>query len=220
MVQVTRRWFRGRLEWLGVVGFVALASVVLPACAGSGFQYIKSSGAGTYFKVPKEWKVYDRQQVLDSVDVQPDVAKDPGLKFLAIFDADPKPSLDHELQTAVHPFGLVRVRELDLNERDAFSRADLRNEIVPIDDILDQQLGDVELVSQPKSIVRPKGLAGTRLVYRIKTTTGSFTVDQTGLVDPDHRQVYFFIAGCESRCYDQNRRTITEIADSWTIKES
>lgn len=210
---------RARSAVAGWLIVAALASVVLAGCTGSGFRYVKSSANATYFKVPKDWKVFDRDQVVGAVSQTEPVDKSSGLKFLAIFDADPHPSLDHDLQTATHPFGLARVRELNLEERDAFSRADLRNEIVPIDDILDQKLGTVDLVTEPKSIVRPKGLAGTRLVYRISTSDGSFTVDQTGLVDPDHRLVYFFIAGCESECYASNRRTITEIADSWTIKE-
>ena len=31
--------------------------------------------------------------------------------------------------------------------------------------------------------------------------------------------VYFFIVGCDADCFAANRRTITEIADSWTVKE-
>jgi hypothetical protein len=194
-----------------------LGTAALAACAGSGFRYVKSTETETYFKVPEEWKVFDRDEVLGQ-STEPS-SQDPGLRYLAIFDADPVPSLDHDLQTAEHPFGLVRVRALDVEQRDKFSRSDLRNEIVPIDDILDQKLGEVELVQEPESIVKPKGLAGTRLVYRVRTSTGSFTVDQIGLVDPDHRYVYFFIAGCETSCYERNRRMITEVADSWTIKE-
>lgn len=194
---------------LGVAG--------LAACAGSGFRYVKSAETETYFKVPEGWKVFQRDEVLGQSAEQS--SDDPGLRYLAIFDADPVPSLDHDLQTAEHPFGLVRVRALDVEQRDKFSRSELRNEIVPIDDILDQRIGEVELIEEPESIVKPKGLAGTRLVYRVQTSTGSFTVHQIGLVDPDHRNVYFFIAGCETSCYERNRRMITEVAESWTIKE-
>lgn len=201
------------------IALVALVSTLLSACAGSGYQYVQSSSNATYFKVPKDWKVFDRADVLKAASSSQPVDAASDLKFLAIFDGDPVPSLEHGLETASHPFGIVTVRELDIEERDKFSRSELRNQVVPIDEILDLKKGKVDLVSEPKSILQPKGLAGTRLTYRISTDDLSFTVDQIGLVDPDHRFVYFFIAGCESTCYDQNRSTITEIADSWTIKE-
>ena len=203
------------------VSLVAAALVLLTACAGSGFTYVKSSANNTYFKVPNDWRVFDKDQVLGLTGTNKTSrpAPDPGLKYLAVFDADPKPSLEHDLQTATAPFGVVKVRELSPEERDTFSLAALRNEVIPIDDILQQEVGQIELVTQPKSIVKSHGLHGSRLVYSVVTQDGSFTVDQTGLVDAGTRTLYFFIVGCESQCFAQNRRTISEVADSWTIKE-
>ena len=83
-------------------------------------------------------------------------------------------------------------------ERDAFSLAALRNEVIPIDDILEKELADVEVVAGPYSIVKD-GMRGSRITYSVQSEDGSFTVDQTGLVDPATTQVYFFIVGCDSR---------------------
>ena len=63
------------------------------------------------------------------------------------------------------------------------------------------------------------GAAALIDAYAVVTDSGSFTVDQTGLVDAATNMLYFFIVGCESQCFAQNRRTISEVADSWTIKE-
>ena len=202
-----------------VVSLMAVAAVLLTSCAGSGFTYVKSSANKTYFKVPDNWRVYNKDQVLglDKSATRPQ--PDPGLKYLAVFDGDPKPSLEHDLQTATAPFGVVKVRQLSPEERDTFSLASLRNEVIPIDDILQQDVGQIQLVTQPKSIVKSRGLHGSRLVYSVVTENGSFTVDQTGLVDAATNVLYFFIVGCEAECFAQNRRTISEVADSWTIKE-
>jgi hypothetical protein len=210
---------RGRAARVRVAAWLVVAGVALAGCAGSGYQYVKSSSNNAYFKVPKDWKVYDKEQILGASEETLSQTEAANLRFVAIFDGHPQPSLEHELTTATHPFGLVRVRELTLNERDTFSLSDLRNEVVRIDDILENDLGEVELVEQPRSIVKEKGLAGARLVYRVKGPDGSFTVDQTGLVDPGTHVVYFFIIGCESKCFSENRRLISEVADSWTIKE-
>ncbi|MGH9276548.1 MAG: hypothetical protein ACRD12_00335 [Acidimicrobiales bacterium] len=198
---------------------VATAAAVLGACSGSDYQYVKSSSTNSYFKLPKDWKTYDKDQIVEASGNRLSSRQTQTLRFMIAFDGDPKPSLEHDLQTATEPFGLARVRELGDEERDEFSRLALRNEVVPIDQIVSQNVGEVELLAEPKDVTTSDGLAGTRLVYRVTTSDGSFTVDQTGLVDSKTQLVYFFIIGCESACYDQNKRTISEIADSWTVKE-
>jgi hypothetical protein len=214
---VTGRGVRGRAGWTALA-LVLVAGLTLAGCAGSGYKYVKASTNDAYYKIPERWKLFDKQQVIASTGTQLSSTEESGLRYLAIFDADPKPSLDHDLQTAQHPFGVVRVRTLDVAERDAFSLAALRNEVIPIDDILDKALANVEVVAGPYSIVK-HGLRGSRITYTVQSGDSSFTVDQTGLVDPATTQVYFFIVGCETACYAENRSTITEIADSWTIKE-
>lgn len=200
-----------------VLAAFALVALAGSACSGSGFRYVKSTENHTYFKVPEKWKVFDRDDLLKATN---DARTASGIRFIAFFDGDPSPSLDHEIDTASFPIGKAYVRELDLEERDAFSLASLRNEVIPIDDILDRKVGSIELVEPPRSVVKDNGLAGSRLVYTVHLTKGSsFTVHQTGLVDPATRVVYFFWVGCEQRCYSQHRSTIDQIAESWTIKE-
>jgi hypothetical protein len=214
---VTGRGARRRPGWTALA-LVLVAGVTLAGCAGSGYKYVKATTDDAYYKIPERWTLFDKQAVIASTGAQLSQEEESGLRYLAIFDADPKPSLDHDLQTAHHPFGVVRVRTLDVAERDAFSLAALRNEVIPIDDILDKELADVEVVAGPYSIVK-NGMRGSRITYTVHNGESSFTVDQTGLVDPATTQVYFFIVGCETECYTDNRSTITEIADSWTIKE-
>jgi hypothetical protein len=214
----------GVMDWSGrarllTCSLVAAAAVLLSACGGSEYRYIKSSSNGTYFKVPKDWKVYDKETIVEASGSNLSENQFDALRFMVAFDADPDPSLDHDLQTATKPFGLARVRQLSAQERLTFSLAALRNEIVPIDQILNEESGDIELLKEPEEIATSSGARGTRLVYRVVTEDGSFTVDQTGLVDAKTQFVYFFIIGCESNCYDQHKQKISEIADSWTVKE-
>ena len=197
----------------------ATGAVLLIGCGGSEFRYVQSSPNHTYFKVPKAWKVFDKGEIVEASGTRLSQSQESTLRFMVAFDADPKPSLEHDLQTASRPFGLARVRQLDSDERETFNLLALRNEVVPIDQIVQQKAGEVELLQEPKEITTSKGLAGTRLVYRVVSPDGSFTVDQTGLVDAKTQTVYFFIIGCESNCYDRNKRTISQIADSWTVKE-
>lgn len=211
--------YRIRHARLVTCSLVALVALVFSACSGSNYRYIKSSANHTYFKVPKGWKVYSKDTIVAASGTNLSDSQKDTLRFMVAFDADPKPSLDHDFQTATQPFGLARVRQLSASERLTFSLAQLRNEIVPIDQILSDESGDIELLQQPKEIATKQGLAGTRYVYRVVNTDRSFTVDQIGLVDARTEFVYFFIIGCESTCYDQNKHQISQIADSWTVKE-
>jgi len=200
------------------VSAIMLVGAIAAGCSGSGYKYVKTSTNNAYYKVPEDWKIFDKQQVIASTGAQLSAEEEMGLRYLAIFDADPTPSLDHDLQTARYPMGIVRVRSLDVEERDDFSLAKLRNEVIPIDEILDQELGDVEVVLGPHTITQDDGLRGTRIVYTVDGKMNSFTVDQTGLVDPATNLVYFFIVGCQADCYTDNQTTINEIAESWTVK--
>lgn len=215
MATATRRWRAA----LGVATVAVALAGGLAACGGSGYQYVKSSSDKAYFKLPKDWKIYDKSQIVAASGNRLSSRQAATVRFMVAFDGDPDPSLEHHLETATRPFGLARVRELSDQERDEFSRLALRNEVVPIDQIVSQKVGQVELLAEPRDITTADGVAGSRLVYRVTTGDGSFTVDQTGLVDPKTQVVYFFIIGCESTCYEQNKRTISEIADSWTVKE-
>lgn len=204
---------------VGRIAGVVVLGAIAAGCSGSGYRYVTADTDNAFYKIPDGWELFDKDEVISALGARLSPSEDRGLRYLAAFDADPAPSADHDLQTASHPFGVVRVRQLDIEERDTYSLADLRNEVIPIDDILDQELGEVEVVAGPETITQEDGLRGTRIVYTVHGSTISFTVDQTGLVDPSTNNVYFFIVGCDADCFAANQRVITEVADSWTVKE-
>ncbi len=243
-----RRPFGHRRAGRAVATVAVICAMALAACAGSGFEYVSSPSSGTYFKVPQAWEVFDERQVLGAdptkppedsglqflrildasphataADLKVQTAVKPEFSFQLV-DFSDQDGMPYNwpwfrLQTSTLPFGVAWVRNLTIEERDTFSRLDLRNEVIPLDALMDSAIYKVRQIRPPEGIVKPKGAAGTRLVYEVTLGETSFVVDQTGLVDPEHRLVYFFIAGCRSECYAQHGPTITQIADSWTIKE-
>jgi hypothetical protein len=211
---------RGAHWWAWPIAVVAVSAVVLSAC-GTGFSYVKSSSTRTYFKVPERWKLYSRDDIINTqgASALPKTFKDQ-YPFFVVFDGSPNPSIRHDLATATSPFGLARVRRLSVSEHDTFSLASLRNEVIKVDDLLQQPNVSVELVSQPKAIQLTHGVHGTRLIYTVRPTDSeAFTVEQIGMVDPSARQVWFLIIGCQVKCFSDHRRAIDNVADSWTIRE-
>lgn len=206
-----------------MVGPVALVvAMALGACTGSGYRYVASSSTGTFFKVPGSWTVFhDARSIVSTQGTASSGSLSQEFPLLVAFDANPRPSIEHDLTTASYPFGVALVRTLTVAERDSFSLATLRNQLVPVDNLIQADPNSVEPVGTPRSIVRRGGLHGTHLVFTVHRTGGaSFTVDQIGLVDASTRRVWFLLVGCEASCFTAHRAAITRVADSWTVKES
>jgi hypothetical protein len=193
----------------------------LTACAGSGYSYVKSSSTRTYFKVPVQWRVYSRQDIINSegADSLPKDFKD-RYPFFVFFDGAKSPSIRHDLSTATEPFGLARVRRLTMAEHDTFSFQALRNEVIKIDDLSQQADTAVDVLEAPKAIQLAHGVHGERLVYSVRQPDSStFTILQIGMTDPSSNTVWFLLLGCQTKCFTENRRHIDAVADSWTIRE-
>lgn len=199
---------------------VGVLAVLVASCGSSEYRYVSSPDGDAFFKLPRGWHLFD-EVAIRAHNAQAGATPEPndGFRFLAIFDGDPDPTLAHDLETAQHPFGLVRVRELGLTERDSYSLASLRNEMVPVDQIASQEESEVSELEPSRSILADGGLAGTRLVYSVARDGLEYSVHQVGLVDPATRFVYFFLVGCTSACFEEHADVIAEVADSWTVKE-
>ncbi len=206
-----------RVAWL-----VAAVSLLAPSCAGSGFQYVKDSSSTAIFKLPSAWQLFDEDQILTSSEiVASPQAKEAfaAATWMVAFDANPSPSLDHLFifaSAADDPTGFAQVRPLGLEERDAFSLADIRNALFDVDGAS----GGVqaELLSSD-DLLLDGGYRGLHVVFNVQDGETFLTVNQVGVVDPATTTLYLFAIGCEAKCYLDHQGDIDEIANSWTVKE-
>src|SRR5579859_28990 len=124
----------GRLSWLCAAS--AGLALLLSSCGASRYHFLSNTSTQTFLKVPSSWQVFQQKQILAHLDVtDPSATRRQPLPFYVVFDADPSPSLDHNV-TGKYPLGVVRVRNLSTDEHDSFSLASLRNEYVPVDQVL------------------------------------------------------------------------------------
>ena len=201
------------LRAVAVATAAAALTLLLASCATTRYTYISNSATQTFFKVPSSWRVYNQTQTRHDLSLT-DSASFP---FLSVFDADPHPSVAHDISSADHPFGLARVRTLSLQEHDEFSFMTLRNELFKIDDAINADPNSVDVLTA-KLIVH-HALRGSHLEYTVHAPDGtSFTVDQVGLVDTPTKQVWFLAVGCLADCYRTNEGAIHQIVDSWTVE--
>src|SRR5579859_60659 len=206
----------GRLSRLWAAS--AVLALLLSSCGGSRYHYLSSTSTHTFLKVPSSWQVFQQKQILAHLDVtDPTAAPQRPFPFFVVFDADPSPFLDHNVR-GNYPLGVVRVRTLSADERDTFSMASLRNEFVPVDQVLQSDPNAVSALTPPTSITHG-GLRGSHLEFTVQVPSGgSFTYDQIGLVDAATHTVWLLVVGCNTTCYRSNEATIHRVADSWTVK--
>ncbi len=202
-------------------GVVALA-IVVAGCGSPKYHYVKNTSDQTFVRVPRDWTLYDEDQLLRVSDESPEAkAQFKQLSWSVAFDAAPKPSLDHVLSDAGHPTGLVQVRTLLPEQRDSFSLSDLRTLLLPFDPLAEdaQQAGDVEVLDV-REVRRPGGLHGSELLVNLKTDDGELVKwRQVALVDSGVRKVHLLAISCNNECYDKNEKVIDQVVTSWKVKE-
>ena len=185
------------------------------ACAGSGYQFVRNSSTGTYFKVPERWKVYGHKESLDFI--QEAAASDDlsdRLPFVTTFDASTRPSVGFD-PASDQPNGLAQVRKLTADERDQASLYSARNVLWDVDAGLEQ--GDVQIDRYEE--VRRGELRGQRIVFGAEVEGQVFKVDQTTLLDERAQRIYILAVGCSVDCFDKNHKAIDKVVTSLTIKE-
>jgi hypothetical protein len=200
---------------------VVAAGVLVSACAGTGYNYVKNSEDRTYFKVPDSWKVYDEDEVFDLTtkglnDDEKEVARD--LFWAVRFDGSPRPSIEHLTGPYKHPTGLAEVQDLLQEESDAMSLSTLRNLYFPIDEA--EIAGDGAVLAY-EPIELDGGFHGVHIVGRlvIDEKGTEVTFSQNAVLDQATSKLYAFIVFCRSDCYSDNEEQIDRIVDSWTVRE-
>ena len=196
------------------------------ACADSGYTYVGGSSTNTYFKVPRTWKLFTKQQLLVATNLNQSSESAKSFPLLMAFDGDPHPSIKHVLgDITTYPAVMAQVRLLSAAGQDDASLRALRNAWIPT---LDQLVAnDGADILSLKQVVLPGGFHGIRFVYNV-SLGGNFNVlqgnqvlriNQISLLDPATRHLYLLVVSCIADCYAKNQTLINQIADSYTVKE-
>jgi hypothetical protein len=217
-------------RWGSLVAGLVAASVLVTACAGTGYNYVKSSDFHTYFKVPDHWKLYDEKEVVDATatdlsEEQRDFVVENSWRTM--FDASTKPSLAHVLSyRAKSPTGYAVVAPL--SSQDSLSANDdfLINYFVDVNTALNEQRLTT-IKGEPVNL--DGGFHGIHLVAKLVVSdTDAATVhegpaivfDQVVMIDQQHKHIYAVILACSAQCYDDNQEKIDSVIASWTVKDA
>ena len=227
-----------------VAGVVAL-SLGLAACGGSSYRYIKSSDDSAYFKVPTKWTAYNtRDLVLAEAQVNEQLGKpqsvddmrmNAALNWRMGFDSSPNPSPINVVVAYSDKLVVdVRVRQLLPDERQSVTVDHLRNLIIPVDQLAQQQAEadqgkppqlsinkDFE-VRVNQEIAKPGGYHGLQTIVNVRAPDPDnrvFVFNQIALLDANNTKLYVLSIHCETICYAQNQGTVQKIVDSFTLQK-
>ena len=220
-----RPWARRTVWGTGIAMSLEIA-LSLSACAAPAYTYVSSASTRTYFRVPSSWRLYTKQQLLVAANVQdsPQAAK--SFPFLAGYDGDPQPSIDHILMlTSVPQYPVVRaeVERLSVAGHDQLSVAALRNSVYAVDQLLQNDAADI---LSYKEVVESGGYHGIRMVYNV-SLEGNLTVasgnqimriGQVALIDPATSLLHLLLIRCSAACYKANQTAINQIMSSFTVR--
>ena len=230
-----------RRPFLASLLTIAVAWTSLAACGSPSFEYVRNTEAKTAFKVPHEWTLFDEAVMQgDPSGVQastPDTAE-----WLVGLDADPSPAREHVLSLdggydTAFPQGIAGVFRLSTLARDRVDLEELRNLLIPIDQILDEV--GVEAVSMIAYDDRldVDGFRGLHLEAQISMSAletvvgigggaGSASVlvnddylhiNQTAYIDSGTDKVYLLAVLCSADCYARNHGDIETVVNSWAV---
>lgn len=203
-----------------MIAALAIGGVLVSACAGSDYHYVKNSEDRNYFKVPEEWKLFDEDDVIERLDLSPreeDVERETAWRVA--FDASPKPAIKHLDQLfPKHPVGRALVVELDQESSDTISIEAMRNLFFDIDGALQEELG-TPILYEP--IELDGGFRGIHLVAEISDSESGRTLvfNQKAVLDQSTSNLYALVITCEATCYDKSESKIDQIVDSWTVRD-
>jgi hypothetical protein len=204
-----------------VLGSALVLSLALVASGcGSGYVYAGSAADHVFFRVPSGWALYDTQQMetVERVDNTPAGGR---YHWIAAYDADPSPSVNHVLLKAgaipTHPVVYAYVKTLG-SASDQFSLLALRNDHFQVDQAANKGSGDY--ITYPKPVRYTGGFFGQTFEFQFYAGISALQVHETAVTDPGFQHVYMLLIYCDSLCFRQNQGTIDEIARTWTLRES
>jgi hypothetical protein len=196
----------------------------LAGCGETSKLYPASKSEGVFFSVPKNWSGVTTK-ALNRFE-EKSAAEDPEnkvslVKWQVAYSPNKKVKAEDvfTLETPKHPLVFARVRALSDSEINEVSYNSLRDVIVPLTQLINQDTSQdpgFSIVADEEIV--EKGARGVRTVYTLTIQDVKQTISQTALVANDRSTMYIFVARCSTTCYNKNRKTINEIVNSFTVR--
>jgi hypothetical protein len=214
-----------RAVWSLVVVGAALVTAA-PGCGRSGYQYVENDDLGVYARLPDDWAVYDEADLFPDASER-ELESNRANLWVRTFDAAADPSVEASQSPGFgDPTGLMVIRALGAQERDALNVSSMRGGGNPArDPIMMQSAGVTEdgtevtvLLDEP--VTFEGDFTGVHTVFAMSRGDRTVVFDRTAVRNAETTALAVFEVSCSEDCYfETHQDEIADLVDSWTIEE-
>ncbi len=205
------------------LGCASLGPVLSGCQLGASFQYVSHrapDGVDLYFKVPPHWAIFNTNQVIEAQNGKLGPTQ---LKQIEsgewIETMSPRPGVTAKDSIGIgkrYPSAVVESRQLGESERDDLNFSAMRSELLGTDPLTATSGFQVLSYSE---FTAPGGIHGIKMIVNITGSSPVLTFGQVTAVDADTNWIFAVGVGCQASCWGANASAVTQILNSWTLKE-
>lgn len=193
--------------------------LVATACGQSTYEYPRDAAEGVYFKVPREWTVFDETE--DELDGRlPGSTNAIPVRVWVIDAHDDADPANAEAFDGDTPVGGATIYALGIGISEALSISELRSVGFDFDPANPQSgLEDTWEVVVDQQLLTDDGVPGAAVIFNHRDSVDDPWLTQGRVVyfDAVGGRAYLLDVYCSAECFDRNYDDIFAVLDSWRI---
>ena len=204
--------------------FALVLTLALMGCAQPSQKYASNESEGVYFAIPNSYHLIS-QKDLSKAESANTASGAANRAATVIWQEAYSPNKSYtastvlKIKTPDEPIVFIRTRNLMGDEINSISYNSMRDVIVPLTSWVDgtKTAPQYDISLDEERI--EKGARGVRSEFWFTSSDGEKqTINQTTLLSTDHTKIYILIIRCSNACFDKNRKILTKISDSFTVR--
>jgi hypothetical protein len=195
------------------------ALVALTACEAPSYRFSASPSDDLVVKIPRSWST-----VRSGVPANSDGTPGQTGSWLAVYDAEPHPSVTHLLAThTTAPVALIRSYVVPAGQGSSISDDDLRDVLLPVTesgraDALAQGFLATNFRLLTNEAINTKTAHGVHVVFSYDLGGGSEVFDKVAVTDQHRTRVHVFLVQCSQACFTHDNAAIAGAVRSFTVR--
>jgi hypothetical protein len=199
---------------------------VLASClagCSTSVNYVGTTRQGVFFKVPKNWDVFDAEalkRVGLAVDAAANTQAAASGSSYTVYTSLAASSRRVVEKGTLNLFGgnawaLANVVSFGPSDQSSMSLAGLNDLLFPLDQWQQDGLS-VQQIGSTKLIVKG-ALRGSRVAFQADTPSGTLAFEQVAFINSPTNKAWDLAVGCSLACFQAHRRVIDGIVKSFTV---
>ncbi len=201
-----------------LITVAALAAVTLVAagCGPPQYRFVSSKADDVVIKLPRTWT-----QLRSGIPATTDGSTPAAGSWVAVFDGDPHPSLNHaSVLTVKQPVAIARTWVIDKTQGASVTPDELRDIALPVSATARAASAPVgthfRLIQDEQ--IKTHLDNGVHVLFSYELGGQVEVFDQVSVLDKAKTRVHLFLVHCTQQCFDSQEAQIRDAVASFTVK--